>query len=322
MSVLPARRRAGLVVALVAAWVAGSALGATQPARHAAAAPLFQLEPAHAEFVPLLDGTKPIYVLVIGSDARPDQAVESQRADSIHILSINPAEHRASIVGIPRDALVDIPDHGQNKINAALFFGGPELVVETVEQLTGLTMDYWAMTGFASFEAMVDDVDGLVVDVPFAMSDEASRAFFEPGVQRLDGDNALAFARNRHDLPSGDLGRSENQGRLMVAALAQLKKEFNQDPARLLAWVASFVRNGTTTLTLDEVLDLAFTGTAINANKVENIVLPGGSGMVGGLSVVTLNQEALDTISKDLADDGFVKKANVPPSPNESLLGG
>ena len=188
-------------------------------------------------------------MLVIGSDARPDQAVESQRADAIHIVAINPAEHQATIVGIPRDAFVDIPGQGQNKINAALFFGGPELVVETVEELTGLRMDYWAMTGFASFEAMVDDVDGLVVDVPFAMSDEASRAFFEPGVQTLDGDNALAFARNRHDLPSGDFGRSEDQGLLMVSALAQLKKEFNQDPARLLAWVASFVRHGTTTLT-------------------------------------------------------------------------
>jgi LCP family protein required for cell wall assembly len=322
MSILHARRRTALLVAFVAAWVAGSALGATEPASHAAAAPLFQLERAHAEFVPALDGSKPIFVLVIGSDARPDQAVESQRADSIHIVSINPAEHRATIVGIPRDSFVDIPDHGQDKIDAALFFGGPELVVETVEQLTGLKMDYWAMTGFASFEAMVDDVDGLVVDVPFAMSDEASRAFFEPGVQRLDGDNALAFARNRHDLPSGDFGRSEDHGLLMVSALAQFKKEFNQDPARLLAWVASFVRHGTTSLSLDEVLDLAFTGTTINANKVANAVLPGGVGMVGTLSVVTLNQDTLDAISKDLADDGILKKANVPPSPNESLLGG
>ncbi|HEU4864975.1 MAG TPA: hypothetical protein VFT76_01900, partial [Actinomycetota bacterium] len=106
------------------------------------------------------------------------------------------------------------------------------------------------------------------------------------------------------------------------AALAQLKKEFNKDPARLLIWAASFVRNGTTTLTLDEVLDLAFTGTAINANKVENVVLPGGTGMVSSTSVVTLNQDTLDTISKDLADDGLLKKANLPPSPNEPLLGG
>ena len=74
-------------------------------------------------------------------------------------------------------------------------------------------------------------------------------------------------------------------------------------------------------LALDEVLDLAFTG-PINANKVVNAVLPGGVGMVGTTSVVTLNQETLDAISKDLADDGILKKANVPPSPNESLLGG
>ncbi len=316
------RRRAAFLMAVVAAWIAGSALGAAGPARHAAAAPLFQLEQAHAEYVPVLDGSRPIFVLVIGSDARPDQAVDSQRADSLHILAINPAEHQATIVGIPRDSFVDIPGHGQNKINSALFYGGPDLVVQTVEQLTGLKMDYWAMTGFASFEAMVDQVDGLVVDVPFAMSDEDSKAFFEPGVQRLDGDNALAFARDRHDLPEGDLGRSENQGRLMVAALAQLKKEFNQDPARMLAWVSSFMRNATTELSLDDVLDLAFTGTTINANKVVNAVFPGGAGMVGGLSVVTLDQAALDTISKDLADDGLLKKANVPPSPNEALLGG
>ena len=78
---------------------------------------------------------------------------------------------------------------------------------------------------------MVNGVDGLVVDVPFAMNDEFSEAFFEPGIQRLDGQQALAFARNRHDLLAGDFGRSENQGLLMVSALAQFKKEFTKDPA-------------------------------------------------------------------------------------------
>ena len=321
MTFAPAHRRAALLVAFVVAWVAGSALGTADRGRHASAAPLFQIEPAHAEYVPSLDGTKPVFILVIGSDARPDQAVESQRADSLHIVALNPAEHRATIVGIPRDSLVDIPGNGQNKVNAALFLGGPGLVVETVEDLTGLRMDYWAMTGFASFEAMVDDVDGLVVDVPFAMSDEASEAFFDPGVQTLDGANALAFARNRHDLASGDFGRSENHGVLMISALAQLKKQFNRDPGRMLAWVASFMRHGETSLSLEQVLDLAFTGTAVNANKVVNAVLPGGVAMVNGLSVVTLNEATLDAVVKDLADDGVLKKANVPPSPNADLTG-
>jgi polyisoprenyl-teichoic acid--peptidoglycan teichoic acid transferase len=313
------RRRAALLAALLVAWVAGTVLGATRPAEQAVAAPLFQIEPAHAEFAPVLDGSEPIFVLVIGSDARPDQPVESQRADSLHILAINPARHKATIVGIPRDALVDIPDHGQNKINAALFFGGPELVVETTELLTDITFDYWAMTGFAGFDAMIDGIDGLVVDVPFAMDDVKSRAFFEPGVQRLSGRDALAFARNRHDLPAGDFGRSENQGLLMASSLTQFKKEYTKDPSRLLIWVGSFLSNVQTSLPLDELMTLAFTGTAINQKKVVNAVLPGGTGMVGGLSVVTLDQTALGAISADLADDGLLKERNIPPSPNAPL---
>jgi LCP family protein required for cell wall assembly len=318
----PARRRIALLVALAVAWFAGSTVGATQSARRAAAAPLFQIEQAHAEYVPVLDGSKPIFILVIGSDARPDEEATSTRADSIHIVAVNPDKHKATIVGIPRDAYVEIPGHGSDKINAALFYGGPELVVETVEDLTGLTMDYWALTGFRTFQQIVNGVDGLVVDVPFAMNDSASGAFFEPGIQRLDGAKALAFARNRHGLPSGDFGRSENQGLLLVSALHQMKKEFKKDPNNMLTWIASFMRRATTALTLDEVLDLAFTGTAINPKKVVNVVVTGGVGMVGTMSVVNLDQAEVDAISDDLKDDGILKNANIPPSPNENLLGG
>jgi LCP family protein required for cell wall assembly len=274
------------------------------------------------EFVPTLNSDEPIFILVIGSDARPDQEVVSQRADAIHILAVNPAAGKATIVGIPRDAYVTIPDHGTNKINAALALGGPDLVVRTVEELTGITMDYWAITGFGGFRAMVDQVDGLVVDVPFALNDASAQAFFEPGVQRLDGDNALAFARDRHDLPAGDFGRSENQGLLMVSGVAQLRKEFTQDPSRMLDWIGAFTRNAQTTVPLDELINLAFTGTAIMHKRVVNIVLPGGSGTAGTLSVVQLDQVALQAISKDLADDGLLKKGNIPPSPNAPLLAG
>lgn len=318
----PVRRRIALLVALAVAWVAGSTIGATQPVRRAAAAPFFQIEQAHAEYVPVLDGNKPIFILVIGSDARPDEEATSTRADSLHIVAINPDKHKATIVGIPRDSYVEIPGHGSNKINAALFYGGPELVVKTVEQLTGLTMDYWALTGFKTFEQMVNGIDGLVVDVPFAMNDSASGAFFEPGIQRLDGEKALAFARNRHGLPSGDFGRSENQGLLLVSALHQMKKEFNKDPNSMLTWVASFMRRATTALSLDEVVDLAFTGTAINPERVVNVVVTGGVGMAGTMSVVNLDQAEVDRISDDLKDDGILKEANIPPSPNAELLGG
>jgi polyisoprenyl-teichoic acid--peptidoglycan teichoic acid transferase len=316
-----ARRRIALACMLIVAWVAGSVLGATDRPQTAAAAPLFQLEPAHASFVPVLDGSEPIFVLLIGSDARPDEEITSTRADSLHIVAINPAKHKATIVGIPRDAFVDIPGQGQDKINSALFFGGPELVVETVEELTGITFDYWAMTGFETFEALVNGVDGLVVNVPIAMDDSFSHAFFEPGVQRLNGGDALAFARNRHDLSAGDFGRSENQGLLMVDALTQFKREFTKDPSRLLIWLSSFLQQAQTTVALDDLMDLAFTATTISPKRVVNAVLPGGVGMIGTTSVVNLDQDVVQAISKDLEKDGILKAANIPPSPNAQQYG-
>src|SRR5262245_31359672 len=183
-------RRLALVLVLAVAWIAGSVVGAADHVAPAAAAPFFQLEPAHAGFVPVLDGAEPIFVLVIGSDARPGEDVAATRADSLHTVAVNPAKHKATVVGIHRDSFVDIPDHGQNKINSAMFYGGPDLVVRTVENLTGLTMDYWALTGFTTFTKMINGVDGLLVDVPIAMDDSSSEAFFEAGVQRLSGQDA------------------------------------------------------------------------------------------------------------------------------------
>ena len=316
------RRPVALLTALLVAWVAGSVLGATQPARHASAMPLLQIEPAHADYVPVLDGTQPIFVLVLGSDARPDEVLTETRADAIHIVAINPAKHRATILGIPRDSFVDIPGYGQDKINASLALGGPDLVVQTVEALTGLTMDYWAITGFNGFPKMIDQISGLVVDVPFALDDPYARASFAPGVQRLAGKDALAFARDRHDMPACDFGRSENQGRLMIAALAQFRKEFTKDPSRLLVWVGAFMRNVKTSVPFDQLMDLAFTGTAVNPKTVVNVVAPGGVGTAGGSSIVNLDRTALAAITSDLAADGVLKRGNIPPSPNASLLGG
>ncbi len=308
------RRRALLATAGLAAWIAGSALGAVAPEPDAAAAPLLQIGEAHAGYTPALDGTEPLFVLFIGSDARPGEPVDRSRADSIHLVAINPAKGKAAILGFPRDALVEIPGRGTDKINAAMAYGGPELLVQTVESVTGITLDYWALTSFDGFRAMVNDVGGLVVDVPFPMRDPYARSDFAPGVQRLDGREALAFARDRHSLASGDFGRSENQGRLLLAALAQFRKEFSRDPSRLLTWVAAGLRNVQTDLSVGEVLDLAFTAYGINPKRVQNLVVPGTNGMQGGQSVVYLSPAAV-AIYRDLGDDGVVARKNRPPSP-------
>jgi LCP family protein required for cell wall assembly len=316
------RRRVALLALLVAAWVLGTALGTVAPARRASASILLRLEPTRVGYFPSLDGSQPIFILFLGSDARPGESIIGERSDSVHLVAINPAKHKATIVGFPRDSWVPIPGHGTSKINSAMVEGGPALTVQTVEQLMGIHIDYWALTWFDGFSQMVDDVGGLIVDVPFAMHDHYSHASFDPGRQTLSGRQALAFARDRHSLPTGDFGRSEDQGRLMLAALAQFGSEFTKDPSRIFTWIGAGLRNVRTEVPLDQVLNLAFTAAQINPKHVANAVLPGGTGMVGAESVVNLDQTTLAAIAADLKPDGILKKANVPPSPNASLLGG
>jgi LCP family protein required for cell wall assembly len=314
------RRRAALVAILLVTWIAGTTLGTSPATPSAGAAPYFQLQQAHAGYVPALDGSEPIFLLVLGSDARPGEEITGQRADSIHLLAINPAKGKGTIVGFPRDSWVEIPGYGTNKINAAMTAGGPQLVVETVESLMGVTIDYWALTWFEGFQAMVNDVDGLTVDVPFDVYDHYAHAQIDAGKQVLSGRDALAFARARHALPQGDFGRSENQGLLIQSALAQFDKEFTSDASRMLEWVGAGLRNMRTDVGMDELMSLAFTASTLNPNKVANIVLPGSTGMAGGISIVNLDQAALQAIAADIQPDGLLAKKNIPPSPNAELL--
>ncbi len=310
-----------IVIAFLAlgAWIAGSTLGAVSHSQPAEARPLLQIGAAHADYVPAIDGSDPVFILFLGSDARPGESVDGARTDSIHLVGSNPAKHRVTILGFPRDSWVEIPGLGSQKINTALFYGGPDLVVATVENLTGIRIDYWALTSFDGIEAMVNGISGLVIDVPFPMHDSYSRSDFDPGRQRLNGREVLAFARDRHSLPQGDFGRSENHGRVIAAALAQFRKEFASDPSRLFTWVAAGLRNLQTNVPLDQILSLAFTCTTIDPRRVENIVVPGSTGSAGDTSVVLLSSQA-SAIFADMKGDGLVARRNLPPSPNAGLL--
>jgi len=308
-------KRLAIGVLALAVWVAGSALGAIGGTAPAVARSGIVVGKAHAAYTPSLDGKDPITILAVGSGARPGEDVLHSLADSLHVIFIDPATHKASIIGIPRDSYVPIEGHGTGKINSSLFLGGPELLVKTVEQLGGIQIDYWAITTFWGFTDMIDDVGGLTMNVPFAMSDSYARADFQPGVQELSGRDALAFARTRHDLQQGDFARQENGGRLFLAALAQFKKEYKANQAALFTWLGAGMRNTDLTLSLNEVIDLAQTATYISVAKVQNIVLPGSAQMAGSLSVVMLDVARAKAIFTDAKADAVVSKKNIPPSP-------
>lgn len=258
-----------------------------------------------ARFSPGFSSRKPLFVLAIGSDARRGQSVSRTRADSLHIIGVDPRTRRASIVGIPRDSYVPIPGVGTRKINEALFYGGPELTVRTVERLTGINIDAYLLTGFGDFRRMVDKVGGIQTRIPYRMSDAASEAFFRPGKKRLSGRQALAFSRNRHDAPGGDFGRSLNQGRLIVSALGEFRKDLSKHPGALIKWVVAGAWHVKTDLGLGQMVELLHAAASLEPRRIKDRVVAGSGATVGGASVVRLGGAAQATF-RDLRKDAWL----------------
>jgi polyisoprenyl-teichoic acid--peptidoglycan teichoic acid transferase len=249
--------------------------------------PVFELHRTHqAEHLDPLDAN-PIFVLVIGSDIREGDPRRG-RADSLHLVAINTETGRGTVVGIPRDSYVPIPGVGTRKINSGLVLGSPEALVGAVSQLSGLPIHYWALTEFSRFMAMVAELGGIEVEVPYRMADRLSGAFFDPGPRLLNGMEALAFARNRQDAPRGDFGRQENIGRLMVASVAKFRAEVST-PADVFRYLDVFRRHVESSVPTRELLRLARIGMRADPDGFGNVVLPGTTGTAAGASVVFLS---------------------------------
>jgi LCP family protein required for cell wall assembly len=168
--------------------------------------------------------------LLVGSDSREGLSAAErkrlgtgstagQRTDTIMIVSI-PPNGVPALVSVPRDSFVPIPGRGDNKINAAYAFGGPELLVETVEGATGLRMDGYAEIGFGGFVNVIDAVGGIKMCLPDAIKDRDSNLDLPKGCQTLAGADALGYVRMRKADVRGDLGRVQRQ-REMLAAVAE-----------------------------------------------------------------------------------------------------
>src|SRR4029079_6083425 len=220
------------VVLGLSAWIGGTVAATVGNGTAAQATPLFKLEQAHADFTPSLDGTTPIFILLMGSDSRPGVTpMDKGRSDSIHILGINPAEHRATVFGIPRDSWVPLATGGTNKINAAMPIGGPEAEMQTVENLTGIKFAYYVLTGFQQVTQAVNQIGGLEVNVPYSVV--GYKQTFPSGLHRMTGQEVLGYSRTRHSLPLGDFDRSLHQGVVLLTALTEFRNEYAKDPTRL-----------------------------------------------------------------------------------------
>ncbi|HSK90619.1 MAG TPA: LCP family protein [Euzebyales bacterium] len=224
-----------------------------------------------------------LVALVIGSDIgppyRPGDPLRG-RADAIHVIAVDPAERSATVVDIPRDSVI-----GGTKVNAHLAMGGPEALVAQLESFTGLTIDYWLVTTFHGFETLTTDIRGVDVVVEQPMHDDASKSDFEPGPVRIQGAEALAYARDRHSLPDGDFGRTRHQGDLLLAAHRRLVEDRSSLPD-LVALMGSLARNTVSNIPRTELLPLALLAAGMDPDSVEHVPLTGRTGTLGSASVV------------------------------------
>ncbi|TVZ07423.1 LytR family transcriptional regulator [Trebonia kvetii] len=127
------------------------------------------------------------------------------------------------LVSIPRDSYVPIPGHGYNKINAALAFGGPKLLVQTVESVTGLRIDHYMSIGFVGLAGVVNSVGGVRICVTTAIPPDSYSGFkgMKAGCHNLSGSQAIAFVRDRHSFATSDLQRIEDQRAFLKALLSK-----------------------------------------------------------------------------------------------------
>ena len=245
-----------------------------------------------------------VFVLAIGSDARPGQDPRKANADSLHLLALDPRTGAGTVLGFPRDSWVEIPGRGTRKINSALPLGGPQLMAETVRRVTGLPVHYWALTGFEGFQKLVDDLGGVHVHVDRRMNDRFSGAKFEAGWHNMNGGEALAYTRNRKDVPNGDFSRSLHQGNVMLSALAKLRVEVGDDDG-IARWIGVLMRHADLDSPPQQLTQLASLARNVDPAKVKNIVLPGRIGTASGQSVVLLGEEARQ-IFLDLRPDAVI----------------
>ena len=296
------RRRVLVVVdlVLIVAALAALLVWTPQPSQAQAAFTIHKLETS--TFTPQAR-TEPFFVLLVGNDAR--EGLDGVRGDGLHVLAVNPAARSAVILNIPRDTYVPIPGLGSAKINDAYKQAGFAKQVETVAAFTGINFSFVIETNFDGFIAMVDEMGGLHVNVPYRMFDRASGADFQAGRVHMMGPGALAFARNRN-IPNGDISRTTNHGWLLIGALERAR-EVATSPLETVRMAGILARHTHfENISMRELYSLMHLGLSIDPANVRNVTMPSAIGKVGAADVVFAGAGTQEVFA-DFRDDGILQ---------------
>jgi len=301
------RRRIGIAVALVLIALVGWAVYLDQNMNRVAALP--------ASSTAESSGTN---WLIVGSDSRADLSAEDeerlgtgdaagQRTDTIMLL--HSGGSGSVLVSLPRDSYLPIPGKGTNKLNAAYSLGGPQLLIQTVENATGLHIDHYAEIGFGGFVNAVDAVGGVDLCVPEAIKDPKANLDIKAGCQELDGQTALGYVRTRATA-SSDFGRVERQRAFLSALIGKATSPGTLvNPFRVVPLADAM----TSLITVDDgdhIWNIAQLGLAmkgVSGGGVATTAPVGGTPTIGGQSVVKWDSNRAKTLF------GALQKDQTPP---------
>lgn len=245
--------------------------------------------------------------LVLGSDSREGLddltnfgSFGGARGDVIILVRVDGSGSKMQMLSIPRDLWVDIPGHGENRVNAAYALGGSRLMVETIKENLGVEVNHYVEIDFVGFQDMVDELGGITIEFPYPARDAKSGLRVDAGLQRLDGRMALAYARSRHyqenrsgswqSVDANDFGRSARQQQVIRAIMSEIKSPSSITEAGAVARSMSKHVTIDTRLAGASAASLAWDFRGVLTGALEGITLPAVSKNIGGRSVVVAQE--------------------------------
>ena len=276
-------------------------------------------------------------ILLVGDDHRPDGATDAELAqlgteadgggtntDSMMVLHIPADGSTATIISFPRDSWVDVPGYGKNKLNSAFSLGGgnddpaggARLLISVIQNMTGLTIDHYVRVSLLGFYNIADALGPIDVCLNNAMKDPYSKVDLPAGVSTLNAQQALAFVRQRHGLPRGDLDRQVRQQYfLSVEARKILSAGTLLNPFKL-GTVLDAVSSSIETDSGLNFINLATQMKGLNADNITTATIP-----ILGTPTINVNGSQLSIVEVDTAAmPAFIDSMLGTPSAYETAV--
>ena len=239
---------------------------------------------------------KPISILLMGVDERTG---DTGRSDTLITMTLNPQKKTMQMVSIPRDTRTEIIGRGTtDKINAAYAYGGPKMSIETVENFTGVKMDYYIRINMEALTALVDAVGGVTVHNDLDWTDGG--VHYAKGDLNLNGTETLGYVRMRHQDPNGDFGRNNRQRQVITAVVNKAANissvtHFNQ----ILAALGNNVK---TNMTFDDMMNIQKNYGDCRTN-ITQYEVKGTGEMIGGIYYLSVPSDEKAKVTNMLKDN-------------------